>query len=143
MLNKFLTSNNNDYFDFFNNDIFHPAFFAKNNDLPPVNIKEDETGFEIEIAAPGFGKENFNVSLDKDVLTISGKKEVETKRDDRDDKKKTNWCRREYSLETFQRSFTLPADVDKDNISGDYVNGILKLTLPRGAASVAKAITIK
>ena len=92
--------------------------------VPSVNIIENDNDFEIEFAAPGVKKEDFNINLDNQVLTIS--REVK-------DEKETNenYTRREFVYGSFSRSFTLPKSVKFDNIAADYNQGILKITLPK------------
>jgi len=92
--------------------------------IPSMNVKETKKTFEIDIAAPGFDKKDFNVSIDNGILEISAenKKEMEKKTED--------FTRREYNYSSFQRSFTLPENVnEKEEIDATYKNGILKLVL--------------
>ena len=86
--------------------------------LPKVNIKENDNGFVVEIAAPGMKKEDFNILLDKDLLTISSEKNEET-----DDS--STYLRREFDYQSFQREFTLPDTADGEKIKGAYRDGIL------------------
>lgn len=92
--------------------------------IPSMNVKETKKTFEIDIAAPGFDKKDFNVSIDNGILEISAenKKEMEKKTED--------FTRREYNYSSFSRSFTLPENVnEKEEIDATYKNGILKLVL--------------
>ena len=90
---------------------------------PSVNISENEHTFEIELAAPGFNKEDFKINLEGQLLTISmDRKEVQ-------DEKQYN--KREFTYESFSRSFTLPENADGEKISAEYVNGILKVLIPK------------
>lgn len=96
--------------------------------LPAVNVMETNDDFNIEVAAPGMKRNDFKVELDNNVLTISA--EREEKREQKDDKK--NYTRREFSYQSFQRSFTLPEDkVEGDKIAARYVDGILHITVPK------------
>lgn len=118
------------FFDnFFSRDLMdwnNSNFSGTNSTLPAVNIKENEESFLIEVAAPGLSKENFKVNLDRDILTISS--EVKQERNESDKK----YSRREFSYETFQRSFTLPeGTVDGEKITAKYVDGILLVALPK------------
>ena len=97
---------------------------------PKVNIHEDEKGYSLELAAPGFAKEDFKIDLEKDVLTIS----VEKKTEQTEDKK--GYTRREFHYGSFKRSFILPEVVDADAIKGAYENGILTVALPKKAEVV-------
>jgi HSP20 family protein len=92
--------------------------------LPAVNIKEDENGFEVEVAAPGLSKEDFNVQVEHDVLTISSEKEVK--------EENTTYTRREFGYYSFKRTFTLPENaVDVDKVQASYKNGVLYILLPK------------
>jgi HSP20 family protein len=93
--------------------------------VPAVNIAETENEFHIELAAPGLTKEDFKISLDKDVLSVS----VEKKTEATDETKK--YSKREYSYKSFVRSFTLPDSVDYTKIDAEYTDGILKLTVAK------------
>lgn len=93
--------------------------------VPAVNIAETENEFHIELAAPGLKKEDFKISLDKDVLSVS----VEKKTEATDETKKYN--KREYSYKSFVRSFTLPDSVDYSKIDAEYTDGILKLNIAK------------
>ncbi|WP_037319638.1 Hsp20/alpha crystallin family protein [Salegentibacter sp. Hel_I_6] len=95
--------------------------------IPAVNIQETEDGFNVEVAAPGKTKEDFNIELDNDVLTISSedKKEKETT------EKNGRYTRKEFSYSTFKRAFSLPDSVDSEKISAVYNNGVLEITLPK------------
>ncbi len=106
--------------------------------MPPVNITEDANGFNIEVAAPGFDKKDFKVDVDKDVLTISAEKQSETENTDQ----KTKMHRREFAACSFQRSFTLPAGINYEKITGNYDNGILKLNIPLAETAKKTAIAI-
>lgn len=119
-----------DLFDrFFENDLFdwsNRNYSSTNTTLPSVNVKEDPNGFEVEMAAPGFEKTDFRVSLNKNLLTIASERKVEneTKEDQR-------FTRREFSYQSFSRSFTLPEVVQQDEITAKYENGILKVWIPK------------
>jgi HSP20 family protein len=104
----------------------------------PVNIKEHDDAFSIEIAAPGFEKPDFKINLDKDILTVSAEKKIE------EPKKESKIIKRQFETASFKRSFTLTEKVDATNISASYVNGILVLNLPKKEAvkEPAKEIVI-
>ena len=91
----------------------------------PVNIKETDKNYSIEIVAPGFEKTDFKVSLEEQLLTISAEKKNEVK--DENEKQ----IRSEYSYRSFKRSFTLDEKTDGTKIDAKYVNGVLTLNLPK------------
>lgn len=94
--------------------------------LPAVNVKETNEDFVIEVAAPGMKRDEFQVELQNHVLTIS----AQTSTEERDEK--DNYTRREFSYQSFQRSFALPEDkAEDDKISAKYTDGILRVTVPK------------
>ncbi|POY36358.1 Hsp20/alpha crystallin family protein [Solitalea longa] len=105
---------------------------------PAVNVMENETGFTIELAAPGLKKEDFTIDLDKDTLTVSVQKESEQKKEEG-----KNYHRREFSFSSFKRSFNLPETVDRENIGAEYNDGVLSLSIPKKAEAQLKAKQIK
>ena len=91
----------------------------------PVNVKETDKSYLLEVVAPGFEKADFNLNLDQQLLTISAEKKNETKEDSHKN------IRREYSYHSFKRSFTLDEKIDATNIEASYINGVLTLNLPK------------
>ena len=139
MLQKFF---NNDDIDWFGNNLFQISNNCMNG-VPPVNISEKSEGFVITMAAPGYKKEDFNVNIDKNLLTISVKKENKSESDGSQDDKSSKVYRREYSFSSFSRSFTLPEGTDAAKISGSYTDGILTLEIPKAEEqNTKKAIEI-
>ena len=126
--------------DFWRSDrFFDDDFFtARSRWLPAVNIKDEKDHFEIEVAAPGLRKEDFNVSIENGLLMISCEKE------EKKDEKEDNYARKEFSYRSFYRSFTLPENVDPDSIEAKYNDGILKLRLKKMAMAKpeTKKITV-
>lgn len=112
--------------DFFTKDLFDGSIASRSHgsSFPAVNIREDENNFEVSVAVPGLKKEDFNIELEKDVLTISSEKETETK--------DTNYVRREFGYSSFKRAFTLPENiVDGDKVKANYADGVLHISLPK------------
>jgi HSP20 family protein len=102
-------------------------YSSTNTTLPAVNIKEDENEYVIQVAAPGMKKDDFKINLNKDQLTISSERQNE-----KEDKDGDKFTRREFSYQSFQRSFTLPEHlVDDSKISAQYADGILHIKLPK------------
>lgn len=91
----------------------------------PVNIRETENEYIVDLVAPGFEKEDFKVSLENNVLTISGEKKTEAK------KENEKQILREYQHQSFKRSFTIDDQVNAQNIVAKYINGVLTLNLPK------------
>ena len=109
------------------------------NRFTPVNITEKESGYQIEVVAPGFDKTDFKVNVDQAILTISAEKKEEVKNES--DKQ----IRREHRISSFKRTFTLDEKIDANTIEAKYVNGILTLNLPKKAEvkSPAQQINIQ
>ena len=109
--------------------------------LPAVNVRETNDDFHIEVAAPGMKRDDFKVELDNNVLTISSQRE-ETREDNNQN---GTYSRREFSYQSFQRSFSLPeSKVEGDKIVARYENGILHIAIPkREEAKVKPAKQIK
>jgi HSP20 family protein len=114
---------------FFENDLYdwsNRHFSTTETTLPSVNIKESSDEFEVELAAPGFTKSDFMIELNHDLLTISSEKKIEN-----ETKEGQQFARREFSYQSFSRSFTLPNTVDNDKIKAKYDNGILRVMIPK------------
>jgi len=103
-------------------------FFNGTNDkfIPAVNIKENEAAFELELSVPGFHKEDFNLKLDNDLLTISAKITEKT-----GEKTTEKFTRREFKNRSFSRTFTLSDTVLVEAINAKYDSGILSVVLPK------------
>jgi HSP20 family protein len=110
-----------DFFNWENNN-----FSTTSTTLPSVNIKESVESYEVEVAAPGMNKNDFKITLEGNQLTISSVKENEQNTSNE------NYSRREFSYQSFQRSFELPKNVvDEDKIKARYENGLLLLSIPK------------
>ena len=91
--------------------------------------------FVVEVAAPGLKKENFQIALDKDVLSISHKEENSEAAPE-----ETKYLKREFKTYSFSRSFTFPKGViDEDKIEAQYVDGVLRLSIPKKEEAKPKA----
>lgn len=106
--------------------------------VPSANVSEEADKFNLELSAPGFEKSDFKIVLNKGQLTISGEHKVEKEASEK------NYTRKEYNYGSFQRSFTLPEDVNEEKIDAKYENGILKVVLPKkeGKIQTTKEINI-
>ena len=93
--------------------------------VPLVNISESTNSFRIDVAAPGRQREDFQIRLKKDVLTVSTE-EVEDR-----ENLETTFSRKEFNINGFSRSFNLPENADKENIEATYLNGVLSLTIAK------------
>ena len=109
----------------FADEFLRPAF---NNvtQRPALNIVENEESYGIELAAPGFEKQDFNIHVENNQLIISVEKSEEKAEDN------AKYTVREFSASSFKRTFNLPENlVDEDAINANYVNGVLKVLLPK------------
>lgn len=95
---------------------------------PAINVKENKDEYNIELAAPGTTKEDFNVNLDNDGNLVI---KMEHKDNKKDENKKEHYLRREFSYSNYEQTLTLPDDVEKDKIQAKVENGVLHVTLPR------------
>jgi HSP20 family protein len=123
--------------DIFGRDLFNwenSNFSTTSTTLPSVNIKETADNYEVEVAAPGMNKDDFKITLDNGQLIISSAKENEVTTQEE------SFTRREFSYQSFQRSFVLPKDVvDEDKIRARYENGLLLLSIPKLEQAKQKA----
>ncbi|HEX6224241.1 MAG TPA: Hsp20/alpha crystallin family protein [Chryseolinea sp.] len=126
--------------DLFNDDrLFNSPWFREQN-MPAVNVKETERAFEVELAAPGFSKKDFHISVDEGMLTVSAESKHDT------EKKDDNYTRREFGYSSFSRSFNLPTNTNEEDIQAKYEEGVLKLSIAKknvAAAKPKKSIQIK
>src|SRR6185312_6653238 len=112
-------------FDLFLDNLWRDLPVANNSfNFPPVNISETNDNYELEFNVPGRKKEDFKITVDKSILTVSFEKTEEQKEE------KKQFIKREFLTQSFKRSFTLDEKIDAEKIDAKYENGILMLTLP-------------
>lgn len=114
--------------DFFDTDKFFSTRWLDSEleqSIPAVNIRENGKEFIIELAAPGFTKGDFKINIENDVLNIRAEKKLETKEEGE------HFTRREFTYNSFSRSFNLPVAANGDKLEAKYTDGILKLTVPK------------
>ncbi|MGZ3901311.1 MAG: Hsp20/alpha crystallin family protein, partial [Bacteroidia bacterium] len=126
------------------NDVFNTGFLAPRlldfgDDFPdielsapPANITENNKEFRLDLSAPGLKRDDFNIDIEDGVLTISSEKEKEEKQEDE------NYMRHEFSYNSFCRTFTLPDNINENNINAKYDNGMLQVTIPKKEVAVSK-----
>lgn len=105
----------------------------------PVNVRENEQQYEMDVIAPGCRKEDFKIGIEDNLLTIS----FEHKEENREQTGKENWVRNEYLQSSFTRSFTLDETVDANKINATYKDGILHLVLPKNEKSKKLSRTVE
>ena len=126
----------NDFFDSYADRGFNVGLMDFN---PSVNTREGESAYHVEVDLPGIEKENVDVKVEDNILTISGKREF------KNEIKKEDYYKMESSYGSFSRSFTLPQEVDAENIRAASNDGVLEVIVPKlkGVESKAKKIEIK
>ena len=116
--------------DFFTRDLWNWGTgngSVTNTTVPAVNIRETNENFVVEMAAPGMTRDDFRVELDGNTLSITSEKQSREEQ-----KEGERYTRREFSYQSFQRTFQLPKDVvDADKIEAKYENGVLHLVIPK------------
>jgi HSP20 family protein len=125
---------------FFNDDFW--GFSGLNRSVQvPVNIKETDKTYELELVAPGLRKEDLKLNVSGDALTVS----FEHKEENNQGNEREGWLKREYRHQSFSRSFNLDDTIDANKITAKYQDGILHLSLPKkeGAQKISKNIEIK
>ena len=118
------------FFSHYLNDELFNNFSA--DSLPATNISETETAFNIELSVPGFNKEDIKIEIDKDLLKISAASEVKNQEKDENEKV----LRQEFRTSSFTRSFTIPDNIDTENISATQKDGILQISLPKETKAI-------
>jgi HSP20 family protein len=126
--------------DLFDDDRFFKSPWLTGRSIPAVNVKESDKNFEIEVAAPGYDKNDFKIEVDNGLLTISVQRQEEK------EQKEDNYTRREFGYTSFSRSFNLPQNINEEDINARYEGGILKLEIAKKGepdGRKRKAIQIK
>ena len=133
---------NNDWFPTVFDDFFNNGFMPRaNSTAPAVNVKESDKEYTMELAAPGIKKEYCRVGINNEgFLTVA----IENKQEHKHEDKNHHYLRREFSYSNYEQNYTLPDDVEKDNISAKVEDGILTITMPKTAPKekVTKSIEI-
>ncbi len=122
-----LTMKPANYFPAILDSFFNPTWENRSNQLhhPATNVFESKDGYSLEMNAPGRNKEDFHIAVEKNLLTISYEKKEETKQED------IKVLRREFSYQSFKRTFSLDEQINSQAIEAKYENGVLKLWLPK------------
>ena len=120
----------------FNDNFFDTDLMPRMNaTAPAVNVKESATAYTMELAAPGLKKDMVKMNIDKDgYLNIA----IEQKAEKKDEKKDEHYLRREFSYSNYSQSYALPENVDKEKISAEVTDGVLKIEIPKVAKEEKK-----
>lgn len=127
------------------NDFFGNEWVEKTNAASPaINIKESDSEYKVEVAAPGMTKDDFSIKIDADNQLIVS---MEKKEEHKDENKKEKYLRREFAYTQFQQIMILPDNVEKDKIEAKVENGVLQIDIPKKQVAVeekkVKEIAIK
>lgn len=128
--------------DLFDSDFFKkPTMMQAGLTVPAVNIKETPEQYEIEMAAAGMKKEDFNINLERNVIMISSEKSNESS----ETAQNHNYTRKEFNYSSFSRSFTLPEAANREDIKATYVDGVLTVIIPKKdeAKMLPKSIVVE
>jgi HSP20 family protein len=125
---------------FFDDNFWDTDGFHRSNRIP-VNIRETEDKYEVDVIAPGYMKEGFSIQVENNLLTVSYNNSSENN----EQGSKEKWVRNEYIPKSFSRSFTLDDTVDVNNINATYIDGILRLSMAKNekAKTISRNIQIQ
>ena len=115
---------------FFNDSLYDNT--QVQNFIPDVDVLESDKTYELHLAVPGFNKNDFNLEVDDKLLTVSGERKFEEKQSNKTFKSV------QTSYGSFQRTFTLPENIDATKIEAHYNNGILEVIVPKDETKVLK-----
>ena len=104
-------------------DFFDTRLWNKGVNEPALNIKETEKAFEVELAAPGYSKKDFEVTIENGFLNVMAEKRSSK------EEKEANYARQEFSYDTFEKRLQLPDSVKEENVKAQYKDGILSFNL--------------
>lgn len=116
--------------NFFNDDFDVDQAVVRGTAMPAVNVRETENEFKLELAAPGKSKDDFNIQIENASISISSENETS------DETNEESYTRKEYSFNSFKRSFRLPQNANSDEINAKYDNGILIVSIPKMEPSI-------
>lgn len=107
------------------NEWFDNGFSERTMTVPAVNVLENKDDYRLSLAVPGMKKDDFNIDIEGNMLTISCEKE------EKKEEKEAKFTRKEYNYTSFSRSFTLPEEVNREKIDAKYEDGVLRLVMPK------------
>lgn len=120
-------------------DFFSEAVNKREGFLPGIDVSETDTQFEINVTLPGMKKDDINISLENNLLTVSGERKF--KDEETDENKKYHRVESRYGK--FERSLQLPDNIDSDSVDATYEDGVLHITVEKSEDKVRKQIEIK
>ena len=118
---------------FMTDDFQTPAQYSR----PAVNIVETEKSYALEVIAPGMKKEDFKIAIEKDLLTVSYEKKESS------EEKTDKYIRKEFSMNSFKRSFTLNDKLNAEGVTAKYENGVLHVNIPKAEVKTVEVKTVE
>ena len=124
--------NNQNWLPGFFNDFFDNDWMERSNaTAPAINVLESEKSYDLELAAPGMTREDFNVTLDENGDLVINMEKKQENQEENGEKKHAHYLRREFSYSKFQQTMLLPDDADREKISAQVEHGVLKVNIPK------------
>lgn len=125
---------------FFDDNFWQPGVMRGSTRIP-VNIRETDDHYQLDLVAPGCRKEDFSINIEDNILTVS----YSNKQENHESNEKEKWVRNEFIQRAFSRSFTLDESVDVENINATYTDGILRLSMAKNekAKTVSRNIEVQ
>ena len=125
----------------FFDDNFWQSGVGRGSERIPVNIRETEEQYQLDLVAPGCRKEDFNIGIEDNILTVS----YNNRQENHEQNEKEKWVRNEFIQRAFSRSFTLDDSVDVENIKATYIDGILRLSMAKNekAKTISRNIEVQ
>jgi len=127
---------------FFGDSILNPASRMLNQ-LPPVDIRETEKSYVLDMELPGYDEKDIDIHIDGSSLSIASKLEEAVDEKNKDAEGGGAWILRERRIKSFTRSFKLPDNADSEGVTAEFKNGILTLQINKRAEARKRAIQIK
>jgi HSP20 family protein len=120
----------------FNQDLLPSEEVSNRTWMPPVDIQETADAYRLVAELPGMTKEDINITLENNVLRLSGERKFEK------DVKKDGYHRIERTYGTFARAFTLPSQVNQEKVEASFENGLLTIVVPKAEQAKPRKISI-
>lgn len=127
---------------FFNQDLLPSEEVSNRSWMPPVDIQETEEAYRLVAELPGLTKDDINITLENNVLRLSGERKFEKDVQEKKEGKKEGYHRIERAYGTFVRAFTLPSQVSHDKVEAKFENGLLTIMVPKAELAKPRRIAI-
>ena len=127
---------------FFNQDLLPSEEVSNRTWMPPVDIQETEDAYRLVAELPGLTKDDINITLENNVLRLTGERKFEKDVQEKKEGKKEGYHRIERAYGTFVRAFTLPSQVSHDKVEAKFENGLLTVMVPKAELAKPRRIAI-